>query len=26
VNRLSDGVEVGVFDPGKTSGGNRNAG
>jgi len=26
VNRLSDGVEMGVFDPGKTIGGNENAG
>lgn len=26
VNRLSDGAEIGVFDPGKTIGGNENAG
>lgn len=26
INRLSDGAEVGVFDPGKTIGGNENAG
>ncbi len=26
MNRLSDGAEVGVFDPGETIGGNQNAG